>query len=443
MFYIGSVLLSLCVVQVVMAVVLLAFWRMRLNANGLLEMALAMAISSVGALLTAVGTSTANLTLAFMGIQGFVVGVLLAARSMRRLQNYAPLVGLESAVVVVCLVGDAYFFFVADKFAGALALNSMAYTVVCSITAWHLFQENRRDLKTGCRVLGAIFGAFAVASVIRAVVRLYAETPRPTTLEAVSVDLVYAFIAIAVSIGWSLAFVWTSYSVAAHRLRAANEKLDRFSGAVAHDLNTPLNAVIGYLGAIKHLPDDAHQHRAAFVATAEEAASRMNRFIHHLLEESRAGHGAPEPVPVDVQKCIADALHPLGPKINAAGADIELGETHDVVANAFQLTRVFQNILDNAIKYRSDDHPLRIRISSKSAGGWVDVAVADNGLGIAKAEQANIFKRFRRADDTTPVPGYGLGLSECQRIVESYGGTINVESAPGEGTTFTVRLPSA
>jgi len=443
MFYIGSVLLSLCVVQVVMAVVLLAFWRMRLNANGLLEMALAMAISSVGALLTAVGTSTANITLAFVGIQGFVVGVLLAARSMRRLQNFAPLVGLESAVVVVCLVGDAYFFFVADKFAGALALNSTAYTVVCSITAWHLFQEKRRDLKIGCRVLGAIFGAFALASIIRAVVRLYAETPRPTTLEAMSLDLVYVFFAIAVSIGWSLAFVWTSYSVAENRLRAANEKLDRFSGAVAHDLNTPLNAVIGYLGAVKHLPDDAHEHRAAFVTTAEEAASRMNRFIHHLLEESRAGHGAPEPTPVDVQKCIADALQPLEPKITAASAHIQLGATHDVMANAFQLTRVFQNILDNAIKYRSDEHPLRIQISSRSAGGWVDVAVADNGLGIAKGELANIFKPFRRADDTTPVPGYGLGLSECQRIVESYGGAISVESAPGEGTTFTVRLPSA
>lgn len=426
-----------------MAVVLLTFWRMRLNADGLLEMALAMAISSVGALLTAVGTSTANLVPAFIGIQGFVIGVILAARSMRRLQGHRPLLAIEAAVATVCLLGDAYFFFVADKFAGAMALNSLAYTVICAITTWDLFREKRPDLKTGCRVLGAMFGAFALASLVRAAVRVYAEVPRPTTLEAVSLDLIYVFFAIAVSIGWSLAFVWTSYSVAEHRLRAANEKLNRFTGAVAHDLNTPLNAVIGYLDALKHLPEDAHHHRAEFIATAGEAASRMNRFIHHLLEESRAGHGVPAPVTVDTRACIDDALQPLKPKINAAGADIGINDTHDVLANAFQLTRVFQNILDNAIKYRADGRTLLIHISSTRANGWVDIAIADNGVGIPKTDQTNIFQRFRRADDTTPVPGYGLGLSECLRIIESYGGSIRVESQPDEGSTFILRLPAA
>lgn len=443
MFYIGSVLLSLCVVQVVMAVVLLTFWRMRLNADGLLEMALAMAIGSVGALLTAVGTSTASVTPAYFGIQGFVIGVILAARSMRRLQGHPPLIAIEAAILIVCALGDAYFFFIADMYAGALALNSIAYAVICTITAWHLFREQRPDLKTGCRVLGAIFGAFALVSTVRAAVRLYAETPRPTTLEAVSLDLVYAFFAIAVSIGWSLAFVWTSYSVAEYRLRAANEKLNRFTGAVAHDLNTPLNAVIGYLDALKHLPENAQHHRDEFIATASEAASRMNRFIHHLLEESRAGHDMPPPAPVDTRACITNALQPLQPRIDAAAADFHLNDTHDVLANAFHLTRVFQNILDNAIKYRADGRRLCIHITSMRTDGWIDISIADNGLGISKTDQASIFQRFRRADATLPVPGYGLGLSECLRIMESYGGNISVESRPGEGSTFILRLPAA
>ena len=443
MFYVAPVLLSLCVVQVVMAAVLLTFWRMRVGAPGLLEMAAAMAISSFGAVLTGTGISNGNLYFAFAGIQCFVIAFLMAARAMRRLQGLPSLRALEAAVIVCCAVGDAYFMFVSKNLSGVAVLHSAAYTVICAITAHTLFREPSAALKPGCRILGFMFGAFAAGSLIRAATRLFVDMPVPVNMQIASLELAYVFFGIAVSIGWSLGFVWTSYSVAEYRLRAVNEKLERFSGAVAHDLNTPLNAIIGYLDAITHAPDMDDKSKTQFVATAREAALRMNRFIHDLLEQSRDGHEDRAPQAVDAARCIDDALKPLQPRIDAVTAKVHVAVKHGVMATPFQITRVFQNLLDNAIKYRADIRPLEIHISSIEENGWVSLSVRDNGLGVSSTDQSRIFGQFERAEGNGTIPGYGMGLAECRNIIESFGGSIGVQSEPGYGSTFVLRLPSA
>lgn len=442
MFYIAPVLLSLCVVQVVMAAVLMAFWRMRVSAPGLLEMAAAMAISSLGAVMTGVGTSTANHYFAFMGIQCFVLAFLTAARAMRRLQGLTPLYVMEGVTVFCCAAGDVYFLFVSGNFTGVAVLHSAAYAIVCTITARTLFREPDAALKPGCRILGFVFGAFAAVSSVRAVLRLFVELPIPVNMQVPSFEIAYVFFGIAVSICWTLGFVWTSYSVAEFQLRAANDKLERFSGAVAHDLNTPLNAIVGYLEAINHLPDSEENRKTQFITSAHEAALRMSRFIHDLLEQSRDGHEERAPQAVNTQACIEDALKSLQPRIDAAGARVNVAVEHGVMAIPFQITRVFQNLLDNAIKYCATERPLEIHITSAEDTGWVSLSVKDNGLGISPDDQNRIFGQFERARDTGGIPGYGLGLAECRNIIESFGGSIGVQSAPGTGSTFTLRLPA-
>lgn len=440
MFQIAPVLLSLFVVQSVMAVVLMAFWRLRANAPGLLEMATAMAVGSLGALLMGIGTSSANFYFAFVGMQCFVVAILLAARAMRRLQGLAPLPGMEIATFVLCAAGDAYFLFFASNFTGIAVLHSTAYAIICTVTALTLFREPGAALKPGCRILACLFGAFAAVSLVRATIRLFIDMPIPVNMQIITIDLVYALFGMAISIGWTIGFVWTSYSVTEYRLRMANDKLKRFSGAVAHDLNTPLNAIIGYLEALAYLPDEAVGRRADYISTAREAALRMNCFIHDLLEQSRDDQ---EPETVNAAACIEDALKPLRAQFDAAGADIRIAVNHGVMATPIQMTRVFQNLLDNALKYRADQRPLEINISSAEDDGWVSLSVQDNGLGISITDQDRIFEQFERAEDTGEIPGYGVGLAECRNIVESFGGTITVQSRLGNGSAFILKLPAA
>ena len=107
------------------------------------------------------------------------------------------------------------------------------------------------------------------------------------------------------------------------------------------------------------------------------------------------------------------------------------------------MTRVFLNLLDNAIKYRAEQHPLEIHISSVENDDWVSITVQDNGRGIPNADQHRIFEQFERAEDTGGIPGYGVGLAECRNIIESFGGTISVKSKPGNGSSFTLKLPAA
>jgi signal transduction histidine kinase len=107
-----------------------------------------------------------------------------------------------------------------------------------------------------------------------------------------------------------------------------------------------------------------------------------------------------------------------------------------VTADAGQLSRLFQNLIGNAVKFRSPDRQARVRVSARRAGGeWV-FSVADNGIGIEPQFAADVFKMFRRLHAASAYPGTGIGLAVARKIVERHGGRIWVESQPGKGATF-------
>ncbi|PIW29868.1 MAG: hypothetical protein COW30_03680 [Rhodospirillales bacterium CG15_BIG_FIL_POST_REV_8_21_14_020_66_15] len=444
MLHMSSILLSLTVVQLIMAAVLVAFGSVRSKANGLKEMALAAALGGIGTLVAGAGAGMLDFRLAGAGTVCFVFAMLAAARSMARLQGRRPSRALETAAGVLGGGAVAYFALVQHNVAGILVSVSIVYAVVSALVARDLFGETDPALRSGCRILGVLFAVFAVLHVIRIFVRpLMVGTPGPGG-QIVLIDVLFAFVGLAIVIGWCLGLLWAIYSSAEYRLRAAYDELDRFTSAVAHDLKSPLNAVIGNIEAITHLGPglDAAQ-RGRFLASAHEAAIGMNSFIGELLADARTDRGQTEAEAVDPGDCLRAARDNLRAQIEAVAAEIDADPLPAVRANRLQVTRVFQNLLDNAVKYRSLERPLTIRVTGERQGGMVRIAVRDNGVGIAQADQGRVFDLFERAGKQALVQGDGIGLAECKRIVEKFGGAITLASELGAGSTFTVSLPAA
>ena len=227
-----------------------------------------------------------------------------------------------------------------------------------------------------------------------------------------------------------------------HDLRRTNQDLQQFSYAASHDLKEPLRTVSNYLQLIhsrysgKVLDEQAGQLFDVAVAGAQ----RMHALVEALLDYSRSGEvgdSTLEPVPTD--KVVSDAIANLQSAISETSADVSLGPLPVVTANPLHLTQVFENLIGNALKYRSEEAP---RISVSAAEGpqeWV-FSVEDNGIGIPTEYQAQIFGIFKRLHGNE-YPGTGIGLATCKKIVDRHGGNIWVESEPGKGSRFLFTLP--
>tara|TARA_R110001592_G_scaffold129246_8_gene341609 strand:- start:840 stop:2177 length:1338 start_codon:yes stop_codon:yes gene_type:complete len=444
MFNMSSILISLAVVQFIMATILATFWLARLKIGGLKEMALAMTVGGVGALAVGAGAAMKDFHAAGFGLLCFVVTILSAARAMGRLQGRNPRYALEGATLIVAAGAIYFFLIVKHDIPGALVCNAIVFAIVCGLTARDLLSERDPGLKIGCRILGAMFAVFAALQTLRIFIRPLFDGPVGPNSQIVALDVAFAFIGMAMVICWSLGLLWASYSRAEYQMRAAYEELERFSGAVAHDLKSPLNAVIGNLEASiqPSLNLDAAQ-KAEFLASAHKAALRMNRFIGDLLDDARSVQQAPSAETADPGQCLREAQDSLRPMIDAVAAEIIIGDLPPVALSALQLTRVFQNLLDNALKYRSLERPLTIDISARRQGDTVQLYIKDNGVGISQADQPRVFNRFERGGKQSLVPGDGVGLSECRRIVEKAGGSIDLSSQLGTGSTFRLILPAA
>jgi signal transduction histidine kinase len=181
----------------------------------------------------------------------------------------------------------------------------------------------------------------------------------------------------------------------------------------------------------EHLPMDHEQKEMAqFVI---EGASRMSSMVTDLLAFARSGMPSP-PLPVNLADAVAQAVRNLDLEILEHDALVTMDPLPAVVSDEAHLVRVFQNLISNAIKYRSE-RPLAIHISAERRGPvWV-IKVKDNGVGIAPEYQEKIFLPFIRLASRA-IPGTGLGLAVCKKAIEALGGSIWVESAPGAGSTF-------
>lgn len=228
----------------------------------------------------------------------------------------------------------------------------------------------------------------------------------------------------------------------ATELNRSNEQLERFAAQVSHDLKNPLMAVSGFIELAADSPEMADAPQATeSLARAESAATRMGTMIGDLLDYARAGGARPRQDDVDVQHIVRAVVDDLSTAIAAAGARIEVDAAIRLTGDATLLRALVQNLVANAIKFTSAAgvEPHIVIVAETLVGGW-RLSVDDNGPGVAPEDRERVFDLMDRGS-SDDVPGLGIGLSTCQRIVEAHGGSIGIgESALG-GASVWVVLP--
>lgn len=227
-------------------------------------------------------------------------------------------------------------------------------------------------------------------------------------------------------------------------LKRSNDELEQFAYIASHDLQSPLQAIVGYARIIEatyenHLDTDAKQ----YIANIVNAGWRMTQLIEDLLDYSRVGTCTEEFKPTDCKTVLEEVLANLDEEICASGASISYSDLPTVMGSSTQLMQVFQNLISNSIKFCRPEVPPQVEITAKAKKNdeWI-VAVRDNGIGIETQHFERIFEVFQRLHSYKKYPGNGIGMSICKKIVERHGGRIWVESQPGVGTTFYFTIPA-
>lgn len=227
----------------------------------------------------------------------------------------------------------------------------------------------------------------------------------------------------------------------AHELEQTNEDLRRFANVASHDLKEPVRMISSYAQLLEQrYADELDEEAEEYIAYAVEGAHRLWDLIDGLLAYARVGDAEPSFETVELDDALDDALHHLEHRIEETDAAIHRQPLPDVRGDETQLSRVFQNLISNAIRFSGDDRP-RIEIWAEEHDDQWLVNVRDHGVGFDSDREHRIFEIFQRAHHREE--GQGVGLAVCQRIVDRHRGTIQAEACPGEGATFRFTLPSA
>lgn len=226
-------------------------------------------------------------------------------------------------------------------------------------------------------------------------------------------------------------------------LEESNEQLENFASLLSHDLRGPLRGIASHLQQLdrkagEDLPEDAREH----LETAVSGATRCQSMIKGLHRLASLNQGASNRQDVALDAVLDEVVGQLSDTIEESGATIEVGSLPTVDADASQLIDLFQNLIENAIVYRGDGPPTVAIRSRPIVGGCVKVEVTDDGQGIPEEDRDSIFNLFTQGSNAGRE-GAGIGLALCKRVVERHSGEIEVESTPGEGSTFRFTLPLA
>ena len=229
-------------------------------------------------------------------------------------------------------------------------------------------------------------------------------------------------------------------------LQRSNDDLESFAYVASHDLQEPLRMVTSYVQLLeKRYTDKLDDSGRDFIAFAVDGAQWMKTLITDLLAFSRVNTMGCSFDQVEIQTVIQRACDLLRSQIEGSGAEV-IVDSKDLLPTVFgdrsQLIQLFQNLINNAIRFRGEEPP-QVQVTAKKQDGEWLFAIKDNGLGIESQYRERIFQIFQRLHTRQQYPGTGTGLAICKKIVERHGGRIWLKSVPGKGSTFFFTIPSS
>ncbi|MBB5774709.1 sensor histidine kinase [Nonomuraea jabiensis] len=237
---------------------------------------------------------------------------------------------------------------------------------------------------------------------------------------------------------------WRAAADQAEELRRSNGELEQFAYVASHDLQEPLRKVASFTQMLEQRYGSQLDERAKqYIQYSVDGAKRMQLLINDLLDFSRVSRMTGGKSTVDTGKALDLALENLSAAIEDSEATVTRDELPVVRGNRVQLTQLFQNLVENAIKFRAGAAP-RVHIGVTRSGGMWEFSCSDNGIGIEPKYADRIFLIFQRLHARDVYPGTGIGLALCRKIVEYHGGQLWLDGeAEGQGATFRWTLPAS
>ena len=220
-----------------------------------------------------------------------------------------------------------------------------------------------------------------------------------------------------------------------------NAELEQFVYVASHDLKEPLRTVSHFCGLLQRsFKGRLDSTEDKYIQYAVEGAARMHALLEDLEKFSGIGARRNPFKPQDCNAILAKACSNLKLSIDESGSIIEHDTLPTITGDGLQLVQVFQNLIGNAIKYRSTAHPEIHVGASRQDQGWI-ISIRDNGIGFDQSFSEKIFIIFQRLHSREEYPGTGMGLAICKKIVKRHGGKIWCESKVGHGSTFFFTIP--
>jgi PAS domain S-box-containing protein len=228
----------------------------------------------------------------------------------------------------------------------------------------------------------------------------------------------------------------------ADQLTQANSDLRQFAHSASHDLREPLRQLAVFNELLqKRYQDQLDEEAARLIQHSVDAAHRMEGLLRGLLEYTQAADAIQYATgSIDARQVVEKTLATFDEQIRESGGRVEYLELPALQVHEVHLMQLFQNLIGNALKYRSEAPPV-IRITAERAAAMWQISVNDNGIGIDQEYHDHVFGLFHRLHGGGKYAGSGIGLAICQKIVQRYGGRIWVESQPGRGSRFSFTLP--